>query len=101
MNYGGQYCPPRKGKVNQQNSNPMYAPSVTTEVDEEIERMFNYHAWDQERIDKGTKVRRALCDAVKVIIDNVPPCPQRTRAINNLVDARMLANSAITHDGRF
>lgn len=77
------------------------APEVTPEVATAIDDAFLYHAWDAEMVRKGTLVREALASAVKVIVANVPPGPDRTVAIRKVREARMDANSAITHGGQY
>ncbi len=66
-----------------------------------VHDMFQYHAWTPEQVEKGQKVRDALESAVLVIMDNVPPCPDRSVAIRKIREARMDANSAITHNGKY
>ncbi len=73
----------------------------TTITDDQLADVMNYHPWDADKIAKGDKVRAALGDALKVIIENVPPSPDRTVAIRKLREARMDCNSAITHNGKF
>lgn len=68
---------------------------------ENIEQAFHYQEWSPDQVRRGHAVTEMLIAAAKVILLNVPECPTRTRALNCLVDSRMLANSAITHDGRF
>jgi hypothetical protein len=63
--------------------------------------MFEYHAWDEQKIARGHVVRKALAAAVGVIITNVPPGPDRSVAIRKIREARMDCNSAITHDGKY
>lgn len=77
------------------------AAAVNESIRDEIEDLFAYHPWDDEQKIKGAEVREILATAYEVIIDTVPPCPTRTRALNMLVDCRMLANAAITHKGRY
>lgn len=74
---------------------------LSPEVIGEVHNLFEYHAWDEEKIMAGAEVRNILASAYQTILRVVPPCPTRTHALNNLVDARMLANAAITHDGRY
>ena len=74
------------------------AVSITAE---QINDVMAYHPWDETKIAQGNKVRVALGDALKVIIENVPPSPDRSCAIRKLRDARMDCNSAITHNGKF
>ena len=68
---------------------------------ENVEHAFTYAQWDEAKVARGKAVTQALIEAAKTIIRNVPECPTRTRALNNLIDARMLANAAITHDGLY
>ena len=77
------------------------ATELTPEVELEIETAFNYQPWNDVKIAAGAKVRTALADAVKVIVANVPPSPDRSSAIRLIRQARMEANSAITHEGRY
>lgn len=49
----------------------------------------------------GNFTRAALAKAVLAIIDNAPPSPDRSAAIRKLREARMDANSAITHNGKY
>lgn len=74
---------------------------ATTISDEELKDVMTYHPWTQEQIEKGDKVRSVLGEAVKVIIENCPPSPDRSIAIRKLREARMDANSSITHNGKF
>jgi hypothetical protein len=74
---------------------------VTPEVETMVDDMFTYHPWNEENIARGSVVRVALSDAVKAIINNVPPGPDRSTAIRKIREARMDCNSAITHNGRY
>ena len=77
------------------------AATLTPEVSATVDDMFEYHKWTMEQMAAGAHVRTALADAVKVIISNVPPGPDRSVAIRKLRDARMDCNSAITHGGKY
>ena len=66
-----------------------------------IHDMFQYHQWTDEQIAAGAKIRAALEEATLVIVRNAPPGPDRDVAIRKLREARMDANSAITHGGRY
>ena len=77
------------------------AAELTPEVRASIADAFEYHAWDDAKVDKGAVVRTALIDAVMVIVANVPPSPDRSAAIRKLREASMDCNSAITHDGKY
>jgi hypothetical protein len=70
-------------------------------TDEELEDIFEYHPWDEDQISCGADVKKALAEAFRVVVISVPPCPTRTRALNAITDARMLANAAITHRGKY
>lgn len=77
------------------------AASVDAEVGAAVDDMFEYHAWDVDQTERGTQVRHLLAQAVKRIIQLVPPCPDRSAAIRKLREARMDCNSAITHKGKY
>lgn len=77
------------------------ATEVTPEVAAAIADAFDYHAWDADKVLKGSLVRDALSNAVAVIVGTVPPGPDRTVAIRKIREARMDANSALTHGGRY
>lgn len=70
-----------------------------------VDDMMQYHPWDtywdKDKISKSTDVRNAIGNAIKVILESVPPSPDRSAAIRKLREARMDCNSAITHDGRY
>lgn len=76
------------------------ATELNDEVAAAIDDAFEYHQWDDAKIAAGARVRKALADAVKVIVADVPPGPDRSHAIRLVRDARMWANSAISHNGR-
>lgn len=77
------------------------ATSLTPEVEAAIEDAFEYHKWTDEQVASGKHIRKALSDAVKVIVEHAPPSPDRSAAIRKLREARMDANSAITHSGKY
>lgn len=77
------------------------ATSLTPQVEAQIDDAFEYHSWSAAQQDAGTRVRRILAEAVKVLVADVPPCPDRSSAIRKLREARMDANSAITHNGKY
>ena len=74
--------------------------NATTITDEQLAGVMDYHPWDKHKIEAGDKVRSALSQVLRVIIENVPASPDRSAAIRKLRDCRMDCNSAITHDGR-
>jgi hypothetical protein len=78
--------------------NPNYATDIT---DEEVANVFDFHPWTDDQIAAGKAVRAALGNAFQVVIRNVPPSADRTVALRKIREARMDANSAITHGGRY
>lgn len=76
--------------------------SVTEEVTlENVDELMRYQPWMPDQLAAGDVVREALVAAVKAVLRVVPRCPNRTKAINHLVDARMDANAGISFRGRF
>jgi hypothetical protein len=74
---------------------------ATSISSEELDDVFDYHQWDDEQKESGQRVRDALKEAFAQIIENVPPCPTRTVALRKITEARMDANAAITHRGKY
>ena len=77
------------------------ATELTPAVEKAIDDAFLYHPWTDEQMASGVEIREALAAAVKAIVKNAPPCPDRSAAIRKLREARMDANSAITHAGKY
>ena len=77
------------------------ATEVTPEVSAAVDDAFDYHKWTPEQIEAGSKIRKALADAVKAIIAGAPPSPDRSAAIRKIRESRMDCNSAITHGGKY
>lgn len=77
------------------------ASTLTNGVEDAIDDAFEYHPWDEDQRKRGQLVREALAGAVKEIVRLVPPSPDRSSAIRKIREARMDANSAITHNGRY
>lgn len=77
------------------------AAALSPEVETAVDEAFVYHPWSHAQVEAGDAIRAALADAVKVVIANSPPCPDRSSAIRKIREARMDANSAITYDGRY
>ena len=77
------------------------ATELTPEVEAAIDDAFEYHKWTPEQIEAGQRIRKALAEAVKAIVAGAPPSPDRSAAIRKCRDARMDANSAITHGGKY
>ena len=61
-----------------------------------VNEAFQYQPWNEEQVKAGAAIRESLVVAAKMILEFVPETPLRTRALNALIDARMLANAAIT-----
>lgn len=80
--------------------NPGEDQQQLANLDEGASYFFTYQPWGPEQIAKGENVRDALKEAYKAIIKNVQSGPMRTRALNMLMDCRMLANQAITFPGQ-
>lgn len=74
---------------------------TTKLTQDELNQVMNYASWDYKKVEKGNKVREALGNALMVIVENVPPSPDRSAAIRKLRECRMDCNSAITHNGEF
>lgn len=72
-----------------------------SKVDKAVDDLMTYHPWDGEQIGKGARLGRVLAYAIKTIINCCPPSRSRQKAIENIIDARMHANAAITFKGRF
>jgi hypothetical protein len=77
------------------------ATELTPEVSEAIDDAFEYHPCTDEQMSPGDLIREALADAVRVIVKNAPPSPDRSAAIRKCREAKYDANSAITHAGKY
>lgn len=77
------------------------ATELTPEVEKQIDDAFKYHPWNELQVAQGREIRQALANAVKAIVKHAPPGPDRSAAIRKCRDARMDANSAITHGGKY
>jgi hypothetical protein len=77
------------------------ATKVTEPVMNALRDQYDYHPWDQQQQNAGMQVRCVLQLAAERIIEHVPPCPDRSAALRKLREARMDANSAITHRGKY
>lgn len=78
-------------------------PTLETmgDVQAEVADVFEYHPWTPEQVQAGLGVRKMLEQAYLAVLVNVPPCPDRTVALRKIREARMDANSAITHGGKY
>lgn len=77
------------------------ANGLTPDVEAAIDDAFGYHCWTDEQAIAGAAIRVALANAVKAIVAGAPPSPDRSSAIRFVRLARMEANSAITHAGKY
>ena len=77
------------------------ATALTPEVEAEIDNAFEYQRWNDKQVAAGKKIREALANAVKAIVAGAPPSPDRSAAIRKCREARMDANQAITHGGKY
>ena len=77
------------------------AVGSSPEIDSSINDLFDYHKWSPEQIAAGAPVVQSLKDCIRVIIEHVPPSPDRTVAIRKIREARMDLNSSITHGGKY
>jgi len=77
------------------------ASALTPDVEQAIDDAFEDHEWTDEQVKAGAYIREALAVAVKAIVAGAPPSPDRTTAIRKLREARMDANAAITHGGKY
>lgn len=70
-----------------------------TEINlENLDEAFDYAPWDDKQKVVGQWYKEHLKDAARILLENVPHSPLRTRALNALFDVRMLGNAAITHE---
>ena len=77
------------------------ATEVTPEVNATIEDMLEYHRWNSAQQVDGALVREAVQELFAVMIQNVPPGPDRSSGMRKLREVRMDCNSAITHGGKY
>lgn len=72
-------------------SRPMSPEEILTKI-------FSYHD-DPRKIPNYVAIRTAAKHFAEVILQNLPSCPDRTRALIAVKDSVMLANAAIALDG--
>lgn len=78
-----------------------FAYTQSEEVLTTIQDMMEYHPWSEDKKIRGNRIREVLTNALAVIIEVIPPCPDRTVAIRKIREARMDCNSALTHNGKY
>lgn len=66
---------------------------------ENVEDLFAYHKPEADQLEAFEKVREAGVNLVKVILEYVPECADRTVAIRKVREVRMDANQAIALRG--
>ena len=59
----------------------------------------SYSDWDIEQAEKAKVVQQALCRAVEVIREFVPPGCEQAAAIRNIIEAAIECSAAIKHSG--
>lgn len=64
-----------------------------------IEELLTYHKPNAEQTEAYGEIATAAKDFMTTIIVQCPPGPARSRALNMVADARMVANASITHGG--
>jgi hypothetical protein len=77
------------------------ASGKSRDIKQAVHDQFQYHPWDEKQKAAGDKVRNALEKASLTIINEVPPCADRSTALRKLREACMDANSAIAHKGKY
>ncbi len=76
-------------------------PADMETLTEAVNDQYTYHPWTDAQIEAGKHVVHALKAAAHAICNYVPASPDRSVALRKLREARMDANSAITHGGRY
>lgn len=71
---------------------------IATLSREDLNNRFTYHKPFGDQPDRYEKIRAAMLKAAGVVFDLCPGSPERTRAINALDEAMMLANAAIARN---
>jgi hypothetical protein len=64
------------------------------------EYVFSHHHATPEKLAQYERIHGGAKQFAKVILDNVPECPDRDAVLQLLREASMLACSAISLDGR-
>lgn len=78
-----------------------YATVDTPDFRDLVAERFTYKQWTPGQVVAGQEVTQAAIDFGAALIALVPPSATRTRALNLVEEARMLANAAITHNGKY
>jgi hypothetical protein len=64
-----------------------------------VRDLIEYHTPTADHVNRMAEVRKGIETAMLAVVFNVPASPTRTRALNALMDARMLANAAVIFGG--
>lgn len=91
----------KSNNAGQSAPNLNYVSGDTPENRALVAERFTYKQWTPEQVEAGKAVTEAAIEFGVKIIAGVPACATRTRALNLIEEARMLANAAITHNGKF
>lgn len=62
---------------------------------ENVHEAFRYHSPQGTQPIRFENISAAAEALARVILENAPRCPDRTRSLNAVRDARMLANAAV------
>ena len=66
---------------------------------ENVEKVFSYHAPDEDQIKKYAAIRAQAKDFARTILEVVPECADRSVALRKLRECVMDVNAAIALDG--
>jgi hypothetical protein len=77
------------------------ATVANDQVHQAITIAFTEHPFTVEMKGHDERVMVSLAGALSIIVENVPPGPDRTVAIRKIREAYSNCHSAIMHDGRF
>jgi hypothetical protein len=66
-----------------------------------LDNQYTYHPFSEAQTKAAHEVRDNLKSAAYAIIKNAPPSADRSAALRKLREARMDANSAIAHGGKY
>ncbi len=64
-------------------------------TEEDIDRLFTYHAPKGDQVERYAKIRDAFRQVAHLVLHSTPTSPEQTIAIRKLMDANMAANLSI------
>lgn len=67
---------------------------------DDLDRRFDYHAPDADRVGRHERVRAACKEFAEVLVDEVPVSRERDQALDKLEQALFYANAGIARNGR-